>query len=75
VCYGQIIHDSRNWAVSCDGWAPLGSEGGTFRDCRFEDNTAVFNDGFGGAIFDWASDGITLDGCTFVNNTVSGQVV
>ncbi len=75
VCYGQIIHDSRNLAVNCDGWVPLGSEGGIFWDCRFENNIAMFSDGFGGAIFDWASDGITLDECTFVNNTVSGQLV
>ncbi len=69
VCYIRQLAD-KPAAGPAEG-ADRVSGGGFIRNTTFTNNSALPATSSGGAIFDWASDGLTLDNCTFFNNTVS----
>ena len=49
----------------------IGCTVGAISNTSFFDNAVTFDGATGGAIADITSDGLTIDGCTFSNNSVS----
>lgn len=47
----------------------------TINNCLFESNEALFIDGFGGALFNWQSTGITVSNTDFRGNTAGNGAV
>ena len=70
VCFGRALMNFPDPKNLMEGQTCSNCTTGTIRDSDFRDNAVLSTMSSGGAIFDVGSDGLDINNCTFLRNTV-----